>query len=380
MNQRKFTRLQIGLALVGLLAIFLVVGGRFGLFHKKTGAPVAFRMPVPVAPVTKRTIPVIKDYIGTTEALRNVTLQAQVTGYLQSQLVSDGSDVAGGTLIYRIDPRNFQASLDQARAQKARDAASLAYAQANQHRNELMVAHGDVSRDAYQLATSSMHQAKATLLSDKASVELARINLGYTMIRAPFAGRLSRSQVYTGTLISSGTVINTLVQLDPLYATFNPAESDLPAIETARKKGPVLARVHLPGRGSPGYKAVLTFLDNSVDRSTGTVTARVTLRNPDKTLIPGEFVHILLDVGEHPDALLVPQVAVGSSEIGKYVYVVGKDSRVEMRLVALGIELGALVEVTKGVREGEEVITGNLQKIGPGMPVAPILPKSPPKK
>ena len=125
---------------------------------------------------------------------------------------------------------------------------------------------------------------------------------------------------------------------------------------------------------------MLTFLDNSVDRSTGTVTARVTLRNPDKTLIPGEFVHILLDVGEHPDALLVPQVAVGSSEIGKYVYVVGKDSRVEMRLVALGIELGALVEVTKGVREGEEVITGNLQKIGPGMPVAPILPKSPPKK
>jgi RND family efflux transporter MFP subunit len=375
MIRRTFTPLQIGLALAGGAVLALFAGQKFGFFLHTGSAPVAFKMPVPVVPVEKRTIPVIRDFIGTTEAIRNVTLQAQVTGYLKSQLVPDGSDVREGTLIYRIDPRNFQASLDQAMAQKERDAASLEYARANQKRNELMVTHGDVSRDAYQLATSSMHQANATLLSDKAAVELARINLGYTMIRAPFTGRLSRSQVYTGTLISTGTVINTLVQLDPLYATFNPAEIDLPAIEQARKRGIVRARVRLSNSGNLEYKGVLTFLDNAVDRSTGTVTARITIRNPDETLIPGEFVHILLHVGEHDDALLVPQIAVGSSEIGKYVYVVGKGDKVEMRLVTLGIDVGSQVEVIKGVREGEEIIAGNLQKIGPGMPVAPILPK-----
>jgi len=362
----------VGLLLLAVLISF--AGIRFLHFPGKV-SPSAFRMPVPVTRVVRKTIPVIKDYVGTTEAIRNVSLQAQVTGYLKEQLVADGSDVRKGALVYRIDPRNFRASLDQVKAQKERDVAAYEYSRISQQRNEMMVVHGDVSKDAYQLATSAMHQANATVLSDKAAVELARINLDYTRIRAPFSGRLSRSQVYTGTLIGNGTTINTLVQLDPLYATFNPGEPDLPLIAEARKSGPVRARVRLPAPGSPVYRGRLTFLDNTVDRSTGTVTARITFRNPDKTLIPGEFIHVFLHLGNHANALLVPQVAVGSSEIGKFIYVVGKDNRVEMRLVTLGIESGSFVEVTKGVREGEEVIVGNQQKIGPGMPVAPILPK-----
>lgn len=368
-------------ALIGLLSILVLF---FGLrtillhFRGSSQSPVAFRMPVPVVLVVRKTIPLIKEYVGTTDAIRNVTLQAQVTGYLKEQLVPDGSDVKKGTLVYRIDPRNFRASLDQVEAQKERDAAAYEYAKINQQRNELMVVHGDVSKDTYQLATSSMHQANATVLSDKAAIELARINLDYTQIKAPFTGRLSRSQVYTGTLIGTGTAINTLVQLDPLYATFNPGEPDLSLIAKARKNGPVFAEVRLSDPVSPPYRGRLTFLDNVVDRSTGTVTARVTFQNPDKTLIPGEFVHVLLSIGDHPDALLVPQMAIGSSEIGKYVYVVGKDSKVEMRLVTLGIEDGAMVEVVKGVREGEEVIVGNQQKIGSGMLVSPLLPKGKP--
>lgn len=239
-----------------------------------------------------------------------------------------------------------------------------------------MVVHGDVSRDTYDLSTSSMHQARASVLSDKAAEELASINLGYTRIVAPFSGRLGRSQSFKGTLIASGTALNTLVQLDPLYATFNPAEADLPLIAASQAKGPISAEIQVADNPALKYHGQLTFLDNVVDRTTGTITARVTIDNPQKTLLPGQFVHVLLHLGSHPDALLIPQVAVGSSQIGKYVYVVGKGNIAEMRFVTLGPTYGSLIEVTKGVGPGDAVVVGNQQKIGPGMPLMPLFPKN----
>lgn len=379
MKIRKVSPVQIGLAVFGVIALIFAFGGPNGLLRSRgvsaTPPQSGFRMPVPVVQVIRKTIPVYKEFVGTTEAIRNVTLQAMVTGYLIKQFVPDGTDVHKGALIYRIDPRNFQASLDQANAQKERDAAVLEYSKVNHERNALMVVHGDVSKDAYQLATSSMHQAASSVLFDKAQVELARINLGYTMIRAPFSGRLSRSLVYTGTLIGTGTQINTLVQLDPIYATFNPSEADLAEIQKYRAKGVMEANVNVSGNPATEYKGALTFLDNSVDRSTGTITARVTISNPDKVLLPGQFVHVMLHLGYRKNALLVPQIAIGSNQIGKYLYVVGKGNVVEMRFVVLGTKFGNLIEVKHGVREGESVIVGNQQKIGPGMPVRPLFDK-----
>ncbi|MHB8544363.1 MAG: efflux RND transporter periplasmic adaptor subunit [Leptospirales bacterium] len=380
MNTRKLTRVQIGTLLFIGVALLFALQGKVHLFHFRSLSaapkPAMFRMPVPVAMVERKTIPIYKEYVGTTEAIRNVTLQAMVTGYLTEQLVPDGTDVKKGTILYRIDSRYYKASLDQAQAQKERDAANLEYAKVNQHRNALMVVHGDVSKESYDLSTSSMHQAKSSVLSDKAAMDLAAINLGYTKIVAPFSGRLSRSTVFTGTLIASGTNINTLLQLDPIYATFNPAEADLPLIASYQAKNPIPAVIRVSDDPSLEYRGRLTFVDNVVDRTTGTITARVTIANPNKTLLPGQFVHVRLRIGDHPDALLVPQVAVGSSQVGKYVYVVGKGSSAEMRFVTLGSTYGDLVEVTKGVGVGEAVIVGNQQKIGPGMPVMPLYPKT----
>ena len=217
-----------------------------------------------------------------------------------------------------------------------------------------------------------MHQAEATLAADQAALETAQLNLGYTEIRAPFTGRLSRSFVHEGTLISAaGTQLNTLVQLDPIYATFNPAEIDLAAIDKARAKGPVPVEIRTSDEGPLQRPGTLAFIDNAVDRGTGTIAARATIPNHDLTLLPGQYIRARVNIGDRPDALLVPQAAIGSNQIGKFVYVVGAGDTAEQRMVQLGPTYGEFVVVNKGVKEGETIITGNLQKLGPGAAVQP---------
>jgi len=361
------------LVLVALALFFLFRGGESG---KAANAPTQAQtaaLPVPVTPVVKKTVPIYLEYIGTTDAIRTVALQAQVTGYLQKAAVPDGAEVQQGELLYQIDPRSYQATLDQTEAQAQRDAAALDYAKANHHRNAVLNKSGDVSTDALQQAASSERQYEAAVAADRAAIETAQLNLGYTSIRAPFAGRLSLAQVHEGALITTaGTTLNTLVQLDPIYATFSPPDTDLPEIERHQAQAPIPAEVTVGGDTTRRYQGKLTFLDNSVGRTTGTITARATIDNPDHTLLPGQFVHVRLHIGDQPDTLLVPQAAVGSSQLGKYLYVVGRGDKVEQHYVTLGADYGSLVAVTKGVAEGQPVITGNLLKIGPGMPVKPV--------
>jgi len=329
-------------------------------------------MPVPVVSVIKRTVPVYLDYVGTTEAIRSVTLQAKVTGYLAQQVAEDGADVKQGQLLYRIDPRDFQAALDQVKAQAQHDSAAFDYSRLSQHRNATLSKDGWVTQDTFDQTTSTLHQAEATLAADAAAIDTAKLNLGYTEICAPFAGRLSRSLVHEGALIdANSTQLNTLVQLDPIYATFNPSETDLAAIEKARAKGSVPVEVLTSDDGHRSFSGALSFLDNTVDRSTGTITARATISNPDRSLLPGEFIHVRVHVADQPNALLVPQVALGSSQLGKFVYVVGAEGRVEQRFVSLGATYGGLVVIDKGVKVGDRVIVGDLQKIAAGVPVQP---------
>lgn len=374
--------LAAGLALAALVLFFAVRGGETGkAAGPPTGASPVAALRVPVTQVLRKTVPVYLDYVGTTDAIRTVTLQAQVTGYLLKAAVPDGAEVSKGELLYQIDPRSYQAALDQAIAQSQKDAAALEYAQANRHRNYSLSKTGDVSIDALQQATSTEDQYRAALAADHAAIETAQLNLGYTEIRAPFAGRLSLAQVHEGALITNaGTMVNTLVQLDPIYATFNPPDTDLPEIEKYQAKGPIPADV-IVGTGATArtYQGKLTFLDNSVGRSTGTITTRATMENPDHSLLPGQFVRVRLHITDQPDTLLVPQAAVGSSQLGKYLFVVGKDNKIEQRYVTLGADYGTLVAVDKGVTDGQRVATGNLLQLGPGMQVNPVEAASSPE-
>ena len=336
-------------------------------------APPAFVMPVPVARVVKRTIPVVLDYAARTEAVRGIALQAKVSAYVVEQRVPDGADVKAGDLLYRLDPRDFQVALDQANAAIERDQASLDYQTASFNRGDALSKSGYLAKDSLDQRSSGLRQAEAALVADRAAQRAAQLNLAYTEIRAPFPGRLGRNQAAIGTLAGAGTtVLNTLVQIDPVYVTFNPGETDLVELQKARRAGTVSVDVSVPGEAVPDHKGELSFVDNSVDRATGTVVARATIANADLSLLPGQYVRVRVHLRDQPDALLVPQVAVGSSQLGKYVMVAGEGDKVEQRPVVLGPSEGALVAVLKGVGESDRVITGNLQKIGPGMPVKPL--------
>jgi multidrug efflux system membrane fusion protein len=335
------------------------------------GPPPAF--PVPVAVVSKTTVPVYLEYVGSTEAIREVTLQAKVGGYLQETGLKDGADVKAGDLLYKIDPDDYQAALDQARARLQGSQAALEYAASSQKRNAALVKSGAVAKDTNDEKTSLMHQAEANIMADKAAIRTAQLNLSYTQIEAPFDGRLGKSLVHEGALVAAQqTNINTLVQLSPIYATFNPSETDLALIQKFRAERELTVDITLAGEDKPRAAGKLTFLDNTVDRATGTITARATIENADKALLPGQYVKVRLHLTDKPDALLVPQIALGSSQLGRFVYVIGAQGTVEQRFIETGALMGDQVVINKGLNEGDKVITGNLQKIGPGMPVQPL--------
>ncbi len=339
------------------------------------GPPPAF--PVPVAVISKSTVPIYLEYVGATEAIRQVTLQAKVGGYLHETGITDGADVKEGDLLYKIDPDDFRAALDQAQARLQSDQAALEYATSSQKRNAALSITGAVAKDTNEEKTSLMHQAQANIMADKAAIRTAQLNLGYTEISAPFDGRLGKSLVHEGALVTAQTTeINTLVQMSPIYATFNPSETDLALIQKYRAQGDLTADIMLAGDDTPVVSGKLTFLDNTVDRSTGTITARATVENTNRALLPGQYIRVRLHLTTRPDALLVPQIALGSSQMGRFVYVIGDKGTVEQRFIETGALMGDKVVINKGLQAGDKVITGNLQKIGPGMPVR-ALPQQP---
>ncbi|MDB5579786.1 MAG: family efflux transporter, subunit [Bradyrhizobium sp.] len=366
-------KLALGATTVLAAGVAIFMSTRGSTDRAAAAAPPPFAMPVPVADVVKKTLPIFLEYSARTESIRNVALQPKISGYVQEQPVTDGADVEKDALLYRIDARDYRAALDQAKAQHQRDAAALEYASALAQRGGELAKSGALPRDVIEQRVSGMKQAEALLAADLAAVQQAENNLSYTEIRAPFRGRIGRNRASVGTLISANSAaLNTIVQLDPIYVTFAPSESDLAEIQKSRATRQLEAEVLLPGETVARHNGALTFIDNAVDSSTGTITARATIDNKDFSLLPGQYVRIRLRVKDQPDALLVPQVAVGSSQMGKYLYVVGDGNKVERRPVTLGPVEAERVSVLTGIGINDKVITGNLQKIGPGALVQPL--------
>src|SRR6201986_1747638 len=353
-NKNRKTKMRNWKILLGSTALLGVVAIAAFTLHENGPATASAAaasgppaMPVPVTTVERRTLPVYLDYAARTESIREVSLQAKVSGYIQAQPTDDGADVKEGDLLYKIDDRDYRAALDQAKAQAQRDQAALAYAQSNFKRGDDLVKTGFLAKDNYDQRASTLGQSEASVSQDGATVHTAEINLAYTEIRAPFTGRLGRNRAPVGTLVGgSGLTLNTLVQLDPIYVPFNPSERELSTIATAREAGPVTTEITLPDDSKVHYSGTLTFIDNAVNQATGTITARATVANPKFTLLPGQYVRIHVHVRTEPDAILVPQIRIGSSQLGKYVVVVGSDGKAEQKLVTLGPAEGDKISVT----------------------------------
>jgi membrane fusion protein, multidrug efflux system len=350
------------------LIIFFLSG--CGKGDKEAAAPTP---EVTVSKVKKETVPIYLDYVGLTQSIESVTINARVEGFLIERAFVDGSDVSAGDLLFVIDPRPFEASLAAARAELAENTAALSYANEQVRRYKPLVEKDYVTRDAYDQYITQAKEARAAVEAARANVVQAELNLGYCTMIAPFDGRIGRRLVDVGNLVGAAqaTELATLVKLDPIYVYFSVAERDTPQVLAEQNKKPLSASIVLADGSTHPQSGTVDFIDNAVDTTTGTVEMRAVIPNTAKTLLPGQYAKVQLLLKEQPDTIVVPQKAIGEQQGDTFVYVVGKDNKVEFRAVTAGSAVEGLRVIEKGLTDGEMVVVDGLQKIKPGITVKP---------
>lgn len=329
-------------------------------------------LPVKVAPVVRKTVPVTLSYVGNTVAPRQVEIRARVEGWLAERFFVEGDDVAEGALMYVIDERPFQAKLDQANAQLAKDESAAAYAKEQVLRYGKLVEKEYVTRELYDQYVTTQGQADAAVAADQASVEQAQLNLSYCRMYALVTGRVGRTQVDVGNLVGqsgSDNMLTTIVPLDPIYVTFSPNDRELLQIADARTRGEIPATLTFQDGTPYPHAGKLEFIDNAVNQQTSTVAMRAIFPNPEKALLPGIYVNAHLTIAEAPDTILVPQSAIDETQQGFVAYVVDGHDKVEVRPVGIASVVDGMQVITKGLAEGERVITEGLHKVKAGMKV-----------
>src|SRR6478609_3610729 len=323
------------------------------------------------------------DATGNTAAIKNVDLVARVQGFLQSINYQDGTFVKEGTTLFTIEPETYKLKLEQAQAAEVGAQASVKQAEADFKRQTELVQKQAVSQSTLDTSTSTRDNAQANLQQAEANTKIAQVNYGYTNVVAPFDGIVSAHLVSDGELVgvSSPTQLATIVALDPIYVNFNVNEQDVLRVrEDARRRGLTVNEI----RQSPievglqtetGYphKGKLDYLSPTLNQSTGTLAVRGILPNPDRILLPGFFVRIRVPFDEQKDALLVPDVALGSDQAGRYLLVVNGDNVVEQRKVQTGPLEGELRVIETGLKPDDRVVTAGLLRAIPGQKVDPQL-------
>jgi multidrug efflux system membrane fusion protein len=323
--------------------------------------------PVTVAAAITQNVPVYIDAVGKIVAREVVSIQPQVSGRITQIHFADGADVRVGQLLFTIDPRPYQAQLNQAEANLAQAEAALSLAKINFSRVENLSDPRAVSRQDYDIKKSAVDNADALVKQNRAAVENSRLNLEYCTIRSPINGRAGQRAVDVGNVVAANTGSLLVIQrLDPVYADFTVTENDLTAVQRNMAKRSLRVEVRLPDEDGDARQGQLTFLDNTVQEGTGTVKLRATLPNSDRRFWPGRFAKIRLVLDTRVDAVLVPADAPQLSAKGSFVYVVNNDSAAEQRMVKLGQRQGELVVVTDGVKADEKVVVKGQLGVTPG--------------
>jgi len=322
---------------------------------------------VTVASAVTEDVPVYLDEIGKCVAREAVSIQPQVSGRITQIRFTDGADLHRGDQLFTIDPRPFQAQLDQAEAGLAQATSALGLAKTELARYGSLVATKAVSQSEFDTKQNAVDVGEAQVSLSRAAVETARLNLEYCSIRSPIEGRPGHRLVDLGNVVeaNSGSLL-TIQRLDPIYADFTVTENDLSAVQRNMAEGKLKVEVRLPDEPDTVRAGELTFLDNTVQDATGTVRLRATIPNGDHRFWPGRFVKVRLVLSTLRDAVLVPAAASQTSAKGPFLYVVREDSTVEMRPVTLGQRQGDQVVIDRGLKAGERVVIEGQMGVTPG--------------
>jgi membrane fusion protein (multidrug efflux system) len=336
-----------------------------------------------VVTVRKAAVPVVTELPGRTSAYLVAQVRARVDGIVLKREFREGADVKAGQRLYQIDPAPYRATLDNALGALQKAQANLAAMTSQAERYKILIGGNGVSKQEYDNAIASQGQAAADVASGKASVQTARINLGYTDVVSPITGRIGPSQVTQGAYVqaSAATPMATIQQIDPIYVDLN--QSSVEGLRLRRDvasgrlklNGPDQAKVTLLLEDGTQYpeSGTLQFTDITVDPATGSVTVRAIFPNPQYVLLPGMFVRARIDQGVDNTAMLVPQVGITHNPQGQATaLVVGPDNKIASRTVLATRTLGDQWVVQSGLNDGERVVVAGLQKVQPGMVVRPV--------
>jgi membrane fusion protein, multidrug efflux system len=355
-----------------LLALgVLLLLGQIGCSDKKTDASKVRKertVPVTVTAVEERTVPVQLTAIGNVEAYSAVSIKSRITGELKQVHFREGQDVAQGALLFTIDSDPFDADLKKAQANLARSLALAKKAEEDLRRYADLVKKEYISQEQYEQVSTNLEALKAQIKADQAAVETARLQVSYCTIRAPISGRTGLLLADKGNIIRANddkamVVIN---QIQPVYVTFSLPEQALLEIKRYSTEGKLKIKAFLSKEEGIPEEGLLSFIDNFVDKTTGTIRLRGTFPNQKKRLWPGGFVNIVLELTAQPNTLLVPSQAVQTGMDGQYVFVIKQDLKAENRPVTVGRSLDGHSVIEKGLKGGEMVVIDGQFQLVPG--------------
>ncbi|MFZ4536687.1 efflux RND transporter periplasmic adaptor subunit [Propionivibrio sp.] len=332
-------------------------------------------MPVTTAKALERDIPVTLQVVGRAEAYESVTLKSRVDGQVAAVLFTEGQHVKQGDVLIRLDPTDFAARLQQAEASAARDAALVAKTRSDTARYVALKERNFVSEEKVNDIRTNEAAASANLRASRATVELARLQLTYATIRAPFTGVVGARLVFPGSSIKiNDTALAVVNRVRPLLISFSVPEKHLPRLRAALGSGGgktsrMTVDVSLPGEKSQHIEGEVRFLDNAVDSATGTILMKALLPNADEKLTPGQFLNVTLLLDTLLKAVTVPNEAIQQGAEGNFVFVVKEDSSVEMRKLETAASDGGLTAIGKGLQAGETVVTDGQLRLAPGVKI-----------
>lgn len=365
-------RLLAGIACGAILAgvLFAFKGGEL---HAQLAKPAraAPAIPVSVAMVAQQTVPFRIRAIGNVEAYSTVALKSRVDGQIIEVNFREGQKVGKGAVLFRIDPRPFEATLRQAEANLLRDTGQRDQARSQERRYQELLQKNFVSKEAYAQIRTNAETAEAVALASKAAVDNARLQLEYCTIRSPLDGYVGRVMLQLGNMVKANDTSPLVVinQVQPIYANFAVPEQFLSAIREYRAKGPLAVEAQAPDSGRAAAVGTLSFIDNTVDSATGTIKLKAVFPNKDNALWPGQFINTSLTLYEQKDALVIPSQAVQTGPNGQYAYVIMPNMSAEVRKVELSRVDGDNAIVAKGLAKGETVVVKGQLRLTPGAKV-----------